>query len=598
MGYDRRDLLQYLGLTGLTGLTGCQETTPQTPTATSPAETASATTPDITLDIAVQSTDTGSSISVTGDITAPTDIVDVRITVGTTSRDPRIEPSPTIPIDETFQVDGGQSYEVEVTAKTSSDTEFSTHRSTAYVPMPAEGLSATRLVGVHYYPWYKSHDGHTNWTDRCIETPNLGEYAAADSAVIDQHLTWCLEHGIQWLSVSWWGEGTATDRTLSNALLDAEKFDQISFSILYETTRLEEFDFDLDNDRARRRLKDDLQYLETQYFSEDNYLHFDDRPVVFFYIAAALTGDVEAAFTEITRSLDTEVYVLADVPFGQAQGTAPISAIADGITSYNPYTAREDIESVFHDRYEQGTQTMNLSARAADIDFVPVVIPGYNDTEIPDSQREDNPVLAASPARYERVCNQVAPHLADSKAVLVTSFNEWYENTQIEPSERFGTAYLETTADRLATGTSSGFDPTGTTFTLTFNKTIVPAEINDESSDTRELAFMATGLSFYAGDQQVANFDIGVANEEPLFLQGVFGPGSQDGRTWRWLGGPTAEASMYIRGRFEEVDRAVLTGQPMQSDEITAEVSYDGVQTDSIDFGRRTIQSYTLELDP
>jgi hypothetical protein len=29
--------------------------------------------------------------------------------------------------------------------------------------------------------------------------------------------------------------------------------------------------------------------------------------------------------------------------------------------------------------------------------------------------------------------------------VVVTTWNEWYENTQIEPGERYGSAYLERT---------------------------------------------------------------------------------------------------------------------------------------------------------
>lgn len=616
MDSDKRNFLQYLGLTGLLGLAGCQDTPSQTATHTSPSETTTATKtstttetpsptdstpttePGVTLDVKVKTSEASKTLLVTGEITGKSDIVEVKITVGETTQSLAIENDRHILFEQTFQIEGGQSYEVEVIAKTNADKELFAQTSTGYVPMPANGLSTNRLVGAHYYPWYEMHNGHENWTDTCIEVPKLGEYAANDSGVIDQHLTWCLDHGIRWLSVSWWGKGSGADQALSNAVMEAEKFDQLNFSILYETPRLEEFDFNLDNDQARKRLREDLQYLEAEYFSEDNYLLLDGRPVVFFYIANAFSGDIEAAFTEINQTLETDIYVLADVPFGQSLGTAPISAVADGITSYNPYSPREDIEDVFHDLYAQGNRTMNLSAKAADTDFVPVVIPGFNDTALPDSQRPDHPILSASPTRYERVCKQVRPHLADSKAVLITSFNEWYENTQIEPSEQFGKAYLETTANQLATGSSSGFDPLGKSFSLTFNNTIIPAKVNKESTDTRKLAFMADELTFYAGDERLTAFDFGVVEEEPIFLQGVFGIGSHDGRNWRWLGGPTAEATMFIEDNLTGADQAVLTGQPMRSNDISATVFFDGTQTDTIDFGRRTIQSYTIDLSP
>ena len=40
--------------------------------------------------------------------------------------------------------------------------------------------------------------------------------------------------------------------------------------------------------------------------------------------------------------------------------------------------------------------------------------------------------------------------------VVVTTWNEWYENTQIEPGERYGSVYLERTrvwADAFKTST-------------------------------------------------------------------------------------------------------------------------------------------------
>jgi len=484
--------------------------------------------------------------------------------------------------------------ETEPLAGTATDAPTAT---ASDAPTSVDPLDADRLVGAHYYPWYEMHAGHEDWTDDTVETPALGEYAADDPAVIDRHLTWCLEHGVRWLSVSWWGERSGSDNALSNALLEAEKFDELSFSILYETTRLGRYDYDLSSAGARDQLVADFEYLAAEYFDEDNYLHFDGRPLVFFWISQTLGGDVEGAFAEVADAIGTEPYVLAGLPFGQSLGTEPVTAVADGVTSYNPYTPREDIEAVFHDSYEQGLRTMNLSARATDVDFVPVAIPGFNDTEIPDRQREDNPVLSASPDRFERVCEQVQPHLADGRAVLVTSFNEWYETTQVEPSERHGTAYLETVADDLATASSSGFDPQGRTLTLSFNRTVVPAEENPDSTDDRELAFLADALTLYAGDEAVVAFDIGDVGREPIFLHGAFGPESSDRRSWRWFGGPTARTSLFVEGALADVDRAVLRGSPIRSGEVSATVAIDGERTDTVEFGRRETQTYELALD-
>lgn len=613
MDPDRRTLLQTLGLGALGGLAGCQENDPQTdtdsteavsptpkPSAAStatPADTEQPATaqPSLTTQTSVSHDEAGPVLEINVEATAGSPIRTVEITVGETTISETFEETHAVSFEKEVEVQGGQSYDVTVRVET-RETELTAQRTTSYIPKATAGLEADRLVGAHYYPWFKMHSGHENWTDSCVADPVLGEYASDDQSTVDQHLTWCLDHGINWLSVSWWGEGTGSDTALSDGLIEAEKFEQLSFSILYETTRLEQYDYDLDAEATRNHLIADFQYLEAEFFGEDNYLHFDGRPVVFFWISQVLRGDAEAAFEEITAALDTDLYILAGLPFGQSLGTEPISTVADAVTSYNPYDSREDIEAVFHDLYSQGLRTMNLSARAAGIDFLPVVIPGFNDTAIPDSQREDNPILSASPERYERVCKQVQPHLADSKAVLVTSFNEWYENTQIEPNEQYGTAYLDTTADRLATGKSSGYDPSGKVLRLVFNKSIAPTEFNPDTADDRQLSFMAHQLRIYAGSELLAEFDIGIPEKEPIFLLGAFGTGSNDEETWRWLGGPAPEAMLFIPGALEGADRAELYGQPVRSDDISATVHFDGEQTDQLEFGRRTLETFELEL--
>ena len=604
MDDGRRRTLRYMGLTGLSCLAGCQGlssdqrpgTDTQSQSETSFTERSPASESGLAFETSVTQDGEETILTVAGEVTSNTQLTILEVAVGETSKRESVEGAHESTFSTEFTVTGGQSYEVTVTAETDGG-DVSMTQTTEYVPLSVTRLPGDRLVGAHYYPWYEMHDGHENWTDDCVATPILGEYTATDRRVIDHHLTWCLEHGIEWLSVGWWGEGWGSERALSNGLLEAEKFDELSFSILCETTRLDEWNYDLSTEGARAQLLSDFEYLDAEYFSEPNYLHFDERPVVFFWVSDKLRGDVQGAFADVAETIGTEPYVLAGLPFGQSIGTAPITQVADGITSYNPYSAREDIEAVFHDRYEQGVRTMNLSARASDLDFVPVTIPGFNDTEIPDDQREDNPILSASPDRFERVCEQVQPHLDDATAVLVTSFNEWYENTQIEPSEQCGTAYLETVADGLATASSTGYDPDGSTLTLEFNKTVVPAAVNESSSDDRPLAFMANELGFYAGSEEVVTFDIGDESDEPIFLQGVYGSASDDSSNWRWFGGVTATTSIFVDEPLDDADRLVLRSLPMRSNEIRATVSFDGEQTDTVAFGKRELQTYALRLN-
>lgn len=613
---SRREWLRWVSLLGALGLAGCGESDPPTATesaASTSTETATVTNPteqvttteepietaaSITVDTTVTAEADVQRVTFAGEVIEPAGIEVISIAVGDRRTQIPIHGETRHALGASVTVDGGRHYSAMITVQAVDGTERVREVDLGIVPTPLDPVEPDRLVGVHYYPWYEMHDGHQNWTEDCVSDPALGEYAADNPAVIEQHLRWCLNHGIRWLSVSWWGPRSGTDRALRNALLDMDLFREVQFSILYETKgRLEEFDYDLDTTGARDRLRSDLQHLQTEYFTESNYLRLEDRPVVFLYIANALQGDVEAAFEAVTADVGVDLYLLADLPFGTPPSNYRITPVADAITSYNPYSSRTDIEAVFHDLYEQGNTVLHLGADAADVNYVPVVIPGFNDTAIPDSQREDNPILTASPERYERVCSQVTPHLGDAEAVLVTSFNEWYENTQIEPNETYDDAYLTLTRDRLATGPVPEFTASGTRVRLAFNKTVQPANVNPESSDHRELAFMAGELRFTDGGDPVAEYNIGTAGEEPVFLEGVYWQESTDERSWRWFGGRTQETTIYVRADISNADTGIIVGQPMVSDEIEATVYVEGNRTARLGFGARDgFDEYHFEM--
>ncbi|MFB6152070.1 MAG: glycoside hydrolase family 99-like domain-containing protein [Haloarculaceae archaeon] len=636
-GVPRRAFLRALGLTGAVGLSGCQglsseektnttksipSTTDQakpvtptgrpttaTPTTTTrfgttvtddetvtPTATPAAT---IRFDTTVAEGDTAMHLRVSGRVTAARGVAAVEVSAGEKTARFDAGGAGAYTLDADLSVTGGRSYQVTVTVTDADSNEFAEHRETDHVPIFIDPIETNRLVGAHYYPWYEMNPGHENWTERTVSTPVLGEYASDDRSVVDQHIKWSVEHGVRWWSVSWWGPNSDSDRALRGTLSNAEQFEHLSFSILYETKgRLEEFNYDLDRQEARDRLANDLTYIADNYFARDNYRRVDGRPVVFFYIAQTLQGDVAGAFAEATADLETDLYVLADLPFGDPPISYPVIDVADAVTSYSAYSPRPDIEQVFHDNYEQGLKVLHLGAETADLDYVPVLIPGFNDTGLPASIREDNPVLSASPDRYEQVCEQVRPHLEAAESVLVTSFNEWYENTQIEPDEEYGTAYLKLTRDRLATISSPGFEPTGKRLRLVFDETIVPARVNPDSNDHRELAFMTGRLEFRDGEETIVSFDVGSAEDELLYLAGAYGPSSDGSRTWRWFGGPDAETILFVEADLSGADTAVLTGQPMRTDRIEADVYFGGNKTDHVAFRERDgeFDDYELSL--
>jgi hypothetical protein len=70
------------------------------------------------------------------------------------------------------------------------------------------------------------------------------------------------------------------------------------------------------------------------------------------------------------------------------------------------------------------------------------VTPGYDDRLLADRSTHVD-VDRADGRVYEAQWSAAVDMAADW--VMVTSWNEWFENTEIEPSERYGTRYLDLT---------------------------------------------------------------------------------------------------------------------------------------------------------
>lgn len=466
-------------------------------------------------------------------------------------------------IDSSGRVTAGSEGKTEVIATTRSGSDSAASGLTVFT---VDSIPVSRLVGAHYYPWYGGPDKDGDWTHESPSRPTLGAYDSRDSKIINRHVLWALEHGIQWLSMSWWGPGTWPDVTLRDHFLETELGDDIQFSILYETKgRLT--DTDMNNPTNRQRLEDDLRYLSDQYFDRENYLHWNGRPVLFVYSAHLLEGPVQSAFESAMAAAGVDPYLIMDSGFASPPDRYRSSMFADAVSSYSPYTTVDDIASIFHDRFRRGTELMDFSSRVYDWSYVPVVMPGYDDTRIEHVDREDNPVLEASPDRFERVVQQAGPYFDDARAILITSFNEWFENTQVEPHEEYGEAYLRVVRDELATESHPPYRlPQGTKITFEWGKIVSP-----DNDLGRQLSFRVRKLELLGPDGEVVSrYDIGgPEGQEPTLFHGFYDRESDDdGGTARWFGGWGKKTTLHMEG-VEQISGLRMRGWPAEKMQVT-----------------------------
>ncbi len=305
--------------------------------------------------------------------------------------------------------------------------------------------SVERRVLAFYYPWYGIPEGPggagrtVHWgkidaanKDIAASThyPTLGAYDSHDPAVIDQHCRWAKAAHIDTLIVSWWGHGDYTDRAMPK-ILDGCKQNGLQACIYYETVPKPK--------TAEAAAKDIIKVLE-KYGSHEAHLKVDGKPVVFIYGRAVgelgLTGWLEAVKLIKAGYKGGAVVIGDQFSYGAAR-------VFDGVHTYNTAGSLKGLSLDGLEKWAPGTygSWVQLANQAGKISTI-TVIPGYDDTKI------RKPGLAVDRFDGELYRTEWRHAIeADPHWVLVTTFNEWHEGSEIEPSTQFGQKYLELTTE-------------------------------------------------------------------------------------------------------------------------------------------------------
>jgi glycoprotein endo-alpha-1,2-mannosidase len=360
------------------------------------------------------------------------------------------------------------------------------------------------LVGAHYYVWYPSNfaDGYLRGVLEPRQRPALGEYDSRMPAIAERQIALAASHGIDFFTVDWWPKRPMQNEAIGSGLLRASNIGDIKFCIFYETSDLGDGG---DGNRVvfdaptKDRFVSDMVAIAHRYFAHPSYLRIGGRPVVLLYITRQVRGLFPEAMRQMRRSLGAEGYepfVIGDEIYwavveadedpsaaARVTGDPQLNRIRlfDAITAYNLYVDQPSRHRGYGSASKFLSDSVNLYRRyrdASPIPIIPDVIPGFNDRAnrleldhfvIPRRWTADAP----EGSFFAEAIEQIAKPLVDPRlrTVLITSWNEWNEDTAIEPlalapptaedvSERqlftegytyegFGTTYLEIVRDHL-----------------------------------------------------------------------------------------------------------------------------------------------------
>ncbi len=309
---------------------------------------------------------------------------------------------------------------------------------------PSKALSRKagreKQVLAFYYGWYgnpKTSQRWLHWEDvtgdaigNATDYPVLGAYDSHDPKVIDQQCLWAKQAGITGFIVSWWGAHEFSDETLQRLLAAAARHD-LKVTAYVETTGGA-------NPTAATALEEVL-YLLNRYGSDPAWLRFQGRPVLFVYGRAV--EEIGLPGWNTVRE-GVEKRLPGGAVFIGDRVSVPAASVFNGLHEYDyayklagktPEQIRAEVKNDF-------AWEMDIESR------LPIrcltVVPGYDDHK----QKDRKPlVIERRDGELYRVLWEEALAAAPDW-ILITSWNEWHEGSEIEPSREHDERELRTTA--------------------------------------------------------------------------------------------------------------------------------------------------------
>jgi hypothetical protein len=304
-----------------------------------------------------------------------------------------------------------------------------------------------REVLAFYYTWYGRPERHGRWIhwgkvdpirhDISASTnyPMKGAYDSHDPAIMDWHIQMAKEHGLTGFIATWWGPGTFDDRAFELLIPRAEKQD-FKLSLYWETAPGK-------GSQQIDRAVADLLYILRKYGRQNAFLKVGGQPVVFVY--GRVMGQVPltswpAIIQRVRKEFGSDFLLIAD---GYRESYARMFA---GVHTYNICgwvrdKSPAELRALSRESFRDAVQ---IAERHRKISCV-TIIPGYDDTKI---RSPGLNALRQEGRTYEVLWEEAIA--ADPDWVLITSWNEWHEGSEIEPSREDGDKYLGITKNYAA----------------------------------------------------------------------------------------------------------------------------------------------------
>ncbi|MGB9817439.1 MAG: glycoside hydrolase family 99-like domain-containing protein [Desulfurococcaceae archaeon] len=418
-------------------------------------------------------------------------------------------------LEETFTVQitnitGGREYKIVILVEDSAGNTKTVEVKTPYIRQYENIGKVLYVKGVvlcaNYFPYYpRPHPWEL--LEPMVVHPLLGKYDVVDPVVISKHIDWATGHGVNCFFMSWvptWDGGSLQlleniarfmDNPLSSNIMVAIQYEGIQDRLRRAGVKPDANGiYHVENSNQWETIVEDMKTLEKLFFTRNNYLKINGKPVVYFYASGSLSGNISGFVEDIKREVN--IYMISDYAHPWAatssftinntggwieecdeRGNCFLINYAVNYDAWTTWAAGwytpvvEPLEENYPKFLDEGYKVWSKLALKYSKTFVPSIIPGFINLRDPDF-----PKLPRKPEMFKAMVLTALEYSttpAGEKIIKIDTYNEFGEATGIEPTREEGFAYLEVLRSILLNLTKDTSPPTITSLNWTPTRVIL-----------------------------------------------------------------------------------------------------------------------------
>jgi len=309
-----------------------------------------------------------------------------------------------------------------------------------------KNISASFLpqIGAFYYPWYQSGEKRRHWNENSEysalkDFPIGGPYTSTDPAILSNHIKLAVEAGLDFLVINWEVsfEGLhPMDLEATRKLFDSVEKSSCSLKLAI-MIRFKTESFIL--------VKRYMEVLRNEFIIRPSYLKKGKQFPVWYFLNNAFIGTFYRAYKKF-ESLNQNIIPIA-VGSIVYKPSVPkhIRKFFKGWQFYSPLQICSP-----NDWYSYWMNNYYVFCEHSSPDSIRTftICPGYDDTQLTNYKRKDE-LFRKIPRGGLKTYDIMQAAALDLNPipdlVVITSFNEFHENTHLEPSTAYGDMYIKAT---------------------------------------------------------------------------------------------------------------------------------------------------------